>query len=54
MHEWLLRLTRPEDQLLWIWVAIAVGHGALGVVLGGLVRRPSGRLREPGVGRSSR
>ncbi len=50
MHEWLLRLTRPEDQLLWIWVAIAVGHGALGVVLG----VAWGRLRKPGVGRSSR
>jgi len=34
MHDWLLGLTRPEDHLVWAWVAIAAGHAVVGVTLG--------------------
>jgi hypothetical protein len=41
MHEWLLRLTRPEDHLAWTWVAIAAGYAVVGVLLGLRARRSS-------------
>jgi hypothetical protein len=41
VHQWLLRLTRPEDHLAWTWVAIAAGHAMLGVFLGFRARRSS-------------
>jgi hypothetical protein len=42
MHAWLVRLTRPEDPILWIGVAIALGYAAVGVILGVRARRAGG------------
>jgi len=41
VHDWLLRLTRPEDHLVWTWVAIAAAYAGLSVVLGVRARRTS-------------
>ncbi len=40
VHEWLVGLTRPEDPLLWAWVAIVAGYAGLGGVLAWLRNRP--------------
>ena len=34
VHAWLVRLTQPEDPILWTWVAIAGLHAVIGVLLG--------------------
>ena len=39
MHDWLLRLTRPEDPILWVFVAIAAAYAGLGVLRGLAERR---------------
>lgn len=39
MREWLTGLTRPEDHLLWAWVAIAAGYAVIGVAQGVRARR---------------
>jgi hypothetical protein len=41
VHQWLLRLTRPEDHLAWTWVAIVAGYAVVGVLLGLRMRRSS-------------
>lgn len=48
MREWLQSLTRPEDPLLWTWVAIVVGYAVVGLVLGRRARaRGAAPPREP-------
>lgn len=36
VHAWLVRLTQPEDSILWIWVAIALLYTVVGAVVGAL------------------
>ncbi|MCA9655684.1 MAG: hypothetical protein H6712_18060 [Myxococcales bacterium] len=45
MREWLTSLTRPEDHLLWAWVAIVAGYAVVGATLGLRARR---RASPPG------
>ncbi|MCX4246160.1 hypothetical protein [Paraliomyxa miuraensis] len=41
MHAWLVRLTQPEDPILWTWVAIAALHAVVGILMGIRAQRPS-------------
>lgn len=47
MREWLTSLTRPEDHLLWAWVAIVAGYAVVGATLGLRARRRASPRGQP-------